>query len=67
MLRKGQEETEKRGEESVAELLRINRILEQENAEKKVAEEALKRREMELEATAKSLEELNAALKVLLK
>ncbi|MEI7639176.1 MAG: LuxR C-terminal-related transcriptional regulator [Syntrophus sp. (in: bacteria)] len=67
MLRKGQEETEKRGEERVSELLRINKILEQENAEKKVAEEALKRREMELEATAKSLEELNAALKVLLK
>jgi len=67
MLRKGQEETEKRGEERIAELLRINKALEQENAEKKVAEEALKRREMELEATTKSLEELNAALKVLLK
>jgi len=67
MLRKGQEEMEKRGEERIAELLRINKVLEQENAEKKVAEEALKRREMELEATTKSLEELNSALKVLLK
>jgi len=67
MLRKSQEETEKRGEERIAELLRTNKALEQDNAEKKVAEEALKRREMELEATTKSLEELNSALKVLLK
>jgi DNA-binding NarL/FixJ family response regulator len=67
MLRKGQEGNEKKGEERVAELLKINKILEQENAEKKVTEEALKRREIELETTAKSLEELNSALKVLLK
>ena len=66
-MRKGQEEVEKKPEEKVAELLMINKLLEQENAEKKVAEEALKKRESELEATAKSLEELNAALKVLLK
>ena len=38
-MRKGQEEVEKKPEEKVEELLKINKLLEQENAEKKVAAE----------------------------
>jgi len=66
-MRKAKDESEKKPEEKVNELIRINKLLEQENAEKKLAEESLKKREQELEASTKSLEELNAALKVLLK
>ncbi len=66
-MSKGHDELEKKPEEKITELMRINKLLEQENAEKRLAEEALKKREQELEATTKSLEELNAALKVLLK
>ncbi|MDI9571166.1 MAG: LuxR C-terminal-related transcriptional regulator [Pseudomonadota bacterium] len=66
-MRNEQEAVERSPEERLAELISINRLLEQENAEKKAAEEALRNREAELESTAKSLEELNSALKVLLK
>ena len=66
-MSKAHDDLEKKPEEKVTELMRINKLLEQENAEKRLAEEALKKREQELEATTKSLEELNAALKVLLK
>ena len=53
--------------ERTAELAKINRQLEQEIEERKRAEEALRKREVELEAQSHHLEEVNTALKVLLK
>jgi PAS domain S-box-containing protein len=53
--------------ERTAELAKINRQLEQEIEERKRAEENLRKREVELEAQSHHLEEVNTALKVLLK
>ena len=53
--------------ERTAELAKTNRQLEQEIEERKRAEEALRKREVELEAQSHHLEEVNTALKVLLK
>ena len=54
-------------EERTAELAQTNQQLEQEIEERKRAEEALRTREVELEAQSHHLEEVNTALKVLLK
>ncbi|MBF0497493.1 MAG: response regulator [Deltaproteobacteria bacterium] len=53
-------------EERTADLVRANELLEKEITERKRTEEALRRREMELESQSKYLEEVNSALKVLL-
>jgi len=53
--------------ERTAELAKTNVQLEQEIEERKKAEEALRKREIELEAQSHHLEEVNTALKVLLK
>ena len=53
--------------ERTAELAKTNQQLEQEIEERKRAEEALLKREVELEAQSHHLEEVNTALKVLLK
>ena len=53
--------------ERTAELAKTNRQLEQEVEERKRAEETLRKREVELEAQSHHLEEVNTALKVLLK
>ncbi len=53
--------------ERTAELAKTNRQLELEIEERKRAEEALRKREVELEAQSHHLEEVNTALKVLLK
>ncbi len=53
--------------ERTAELAKINQQLEQEVEERKRAEEALRKREVELKAQSHHLEEVNTALKVLLK
>jgi PAS domain S-box-containing protein len=53
--------------ERTAELAKTNRQLEQEIEERKRAEETLRKREVELEAQSHHLEEVNTALKVLLK
>ena len=54
-------------EERTAELAKSNQQLEEEIDERKRAEEALRRREVELEAQSHHLAEVNTALKVLLK
>ena len=54
-------------EERTAELAKTNKKLEQEIEERKRAEETLRKREVELEAQSLHLEEVNTALKVLLK
>lgn len=54
-------------EERTAALAKTNAQLEQEIEERKRAEEALRKREVELEAQSHHLEEVNTALKVLLK
>jgi len=66
-LRKAYEEMEKRVEERTAELVKINKELKAEIANRKKAEKALKRRGVELEIKTIGLEEANTALKVLLK
>jgi len=66
-LRRAYEEMEKRVEERTAELVKINKELKAEIANRKKAEKALKRRGVELEIKTISLEEANTALKVLLK
>ena len=59
-------ELESRIEARTADLLKINRQLEEEVRERKQAEKALKTREKELKSKTAQLQELNSALKVLL-
>jgi PAS domain S-box-containing protein len=66
-LKKYHDHLEELVEERTAELAKTNTQLEQEIEERKRAEEALRRREVELEAQSQHLEEVNTALKVLLK
>lgn len=66
-LQEAYAELEKRVEERTAELARTTEQLMAELTERKAAEEALREREMELEAQSHHLEEVNTALKVMLK
>jgi PAS domain S-box-containing protein len=66
-LKKYHDHLEELVEERTAELAKTNTQLEQEIEERKRAEEALRKREVELEAQSHHLEEVNTALKVLLK
>lgn len=66
-LRKYHDRLEELVAERTAELAKINAQLEQEIEERKRAEAALRKRERELEAQSQHLEEVNTALKVLLK
>jgi len=66
-LKKYHDHLEDLVEERTAELAKTNTQLEQEIEERKRAEEALRKREVELEAQSHHLEEVNTALKVLLK
>jgi PAS domain S-box-containing protein len=67
VLKKYHDQLEELVEERTAELAKINEQLEQEIEERKRAEEALRKREVELEAQSHHLAEVNTALKVLLK
>jgi len=67
MEAKTPEELEALVQERTAELVKVNQALEAELAEKRLIEETLRKREAELQATAQSLEELNNAMKMLLK
>ena len=66
-LRKYHDHLEELVGERTAELAKINAQYEQEIEERKRAEEALRKREVELQAQSHHLEEVNTALKVLLK
>ncbi len=66
-LKKYHDHLEELVTERTAELAKTNIQLEQEIEERKRAEEALRKREVELEAQSHHLEEVNTALKVLLK
>jgi len=66
-LRKHRESLEDLVKERTAELETINKQLKQEITERKRAEELLKKREQELEIKTSNLEEVNTALRVLLK
>jgi PAS domain S-box-containing protein len=66
-LRKYHDHLEELVEERTAELAKINVQLEQEIDERKRAEKTLLKREIELKAQSHHLEEVNTALKVLLK
>ncbi len=66
-LKKYRDMLEERVEERTAELAKINSQLEQEIEERKRIETALRGREKELKAQSHHLEEVNTALKVLLK
>jgi len=66
-LRKYHDHLEELVDERTAELAKINTQYEQEIEERKRAEEALRKREVELKAQSHHLEEVNTALKVLLK
>jgi len=66
-LKKYRELLEERVEDRTAELARTNVQLEQEIEERKRIETALRKREKELKAQSHHLEEVNTALKVLLK
>jgi DNA-binding CsgD family transcriptional regulator/phage shock protein A len=66
-LQKAHNELERRVQERTAELVQANEELQAEIAERKRAEQALKERGKELEIKTSSLEEVNIALKVLLK
>ena len=65
-LMRANEELEKRIKERTAELVSSNEILRQEIKERKRVEKVLRKREKELEARTRDLEELNSTLKVLL-
>jgi PAS domain S-box-containing protein len=67
MLQKTLEELEGRIQERTADLQKVNAELHEEMIERKRMEVVLKKRKMELTVKPKNLEELNAALKVLLK
>jgi DNA-binding CsgD family transcriptional regulator len=67
VVKQYQDHLEELVEARTAELAQTNTQLEQEVEERKNAEEALRRREVELEAQSHHLEEVNTALKVLLK
>jgi PAS domain S-box-containing protein len=66
-LKKYHDHLEELVEARTAELAKTNKQLEQEVEERRRAEEALRKREVELEAQSHHLEEVNTALKVLLK
>jgi len=66
-LRRVHAELEERVKERTAELKIINQRLEDEIAEHKKAEEALRNREAELKLNSRHLEEVNTALRVLLR
>jgi len=66
-LRKYHDHLQELVEARTAELAKINAQLEQEIEERKKAEEALRRREVELKAQSHHLAEVNTALKVLVK
>ena len=67
MLQKAYDKLERRVKERTAELSKANAELKQEISEHKQAEETLKEKEEELSIKTNSLEEVNTALKVLLK
>ncbi len=67
VLQRAYDELERRVEERTAELTKANEELKAEIAERNQAEEALREREEELEIKTNSLEEVNTALRVLLK
>ncbi|MGD2096031.1 MAG: PAS domain S-box protein [Desulfobacterales bacterium] len=67
VLKEYHDQLEKLVEARTAELAKTNRQLQQEIEERKRAEKALRKREKELEAQSHHLEEVNTALKVLLK
>lgn len=66
-LKRYRDHLEDRVEERTAELAKINTQLKQEVEERKKAEKNLRKREVELKAQSHHLEEVNTALKVLLK
>jgi PAS domain S-box-containing protein len=66
-LKKYRDHLEDRVKERTAELAKINTQLKQEVEERKRVEKALRKREVELKAQSHHLEEVNTALKVLLK
>ncbi|MBW2602358.1 MAG: PAS domain S-box protein, partial [Deltaproteobacteria bacterium] len=67
MLQNAHDGLEQRVEQRTAELAKTNEELRQEITERKLAEKVLREREKELKNKTKSLEEMNVALKVLLK
>ena len=66
-LKEYQEDLEQRVADRTAELAASNRLLAREVDERRAVEEALRRREADLEAQSRHLAEVNTALKVLLK
>ncbi|HOW56994.1 MAG TPA: GAF domain-containing protein [Smithellaceae bacterium] len=65
-LRDANDKLEKRVKERTADLRNVNEMLKREDEERKKALEALQKREEELEVQSHHLQEVNAALKVLL-